>query len=131
MTEFWLDGRGYYRCKRCRMERVSRRRRKMKLILVEEAGGRCVPCGYNRRTAALHFHHVDPASKQFHLSMQGVTRPLRQRELRWQSACRCVPTLMLRWSWESAASRRMRLIAQWPKIPRPVPGSSTGRALDC
>lgn len=76
LTEFWLEGRGYYRCKRCRMERVSRRRRKMKLILVEEAGGRCVVCGYNRCTAALHFHHVDPDSKQFHLSMQGVTRSI-------------------------------------------------------
>jgi transposase len=76
MTEFWLEGRGYYRCKRCRMERVSRRRRKIKLILVEQAGGRCVLCGYDRCTAALHFHHVDPASKQFHLSMQGVTRSI-------------------------------------------------------
>ncbi|MFI4985305.1 MAG: HNH endonuclease [Solirubrobacterales bacterium] len=55
---------------------MSRRRRKMKLILVEEAGGRCALCGYNRCTAALHFHHVDPDSKQFHLSMQGVTRSI-------------------------------------------------------
>jgi transposase len=36
MTDFWLEGRGYYRCKRCRMEHVNARRRKMKLIL----GGR-------------------------------------------------------------------------------------------
>jgi transposase len=75
-TEFWLEGRGYYRCKRCRMERVSRRRRKIKQTLLEEAGGRCALCGYSRCPAALHFHHVDPASKQFHLSMQGVTRSL-------------------------------------------------------
>jgi transposase len=76
LTEFWLEGRGYYRCKRCRMERVSRRRRKMKLILVAEAGGRCVLCGYDRCVSALHFHHVDPATKRFHLSMQGATRSL-------------------------------------------------------
>lgn len=76
MTEFWLEGRGYYRCKRCRMERVSRRRRKMKLMLVAEAGGRCVLCGYDRCVSALHFHHVDPATKRFHLSMQGATRSL-------------------------------------------------------
>jgi transposase len=76
MTEFWLEGRGYYRCKRCRMERVSRRRRKMKLMLVAEAGGRCVLCGYDRCVAALHFHHVDPTTKRFHLSMQGATRSL-------------------------------------------------------
>ena len=76
VTEFWLEGRGYYRCKRCRMERVSRRRRKMKLILVAEAGGRCVLCGYDRCVGALHFHHVDPSTKRFHLSMQGATRSL-------------------------------------------------------
>lgn len=76
VTEFWLEGRGYYRCKRCRMERVSRRRRRIKLILVAEAGGRCAVCGYDRCVAALHFHHVDPSTKRFHLSMQGATRSL-------------------------------------------------------
>lgn len=76
VTEFWLEGRGYYRCKRCRMDRVSERRRKMKLILVAEAGGRCTICGYSRCIGALHFHHVDPSSKRFHLSMQGATRAL-------------------------------------------------------
>ena len=39
VTEFWLEGRGYYRCKRCRMDRVNQRRRKIKRILVAEAGG--------------------------------------------------------------------------------------------
>jgi hypothetical protein len=58
------------------MERVSRRRRTIKQTLLQEAGGRCALCGYNRCPAALHFHHVDPATKQFHLSMQGVTRSL-------------------------------------------------------
>jgi transposase len=76
ITDFWLEGRGYYRCKRCRMERVSRRRRKIKAILVAEAGGRCALCRYDRCAAALHFHHVDPSTKRFHLSMQGVTRSL-------------------------------------------------------
>jgi transposase len=76
LTEFWLEGRGYYRCKRCRSERVSRRRRKIKLLLMQEAGGCCALCGYDRCSAALHFHHLDPGSKEFHLSMQGVTRSL-------------------------------------------------------
>jgi transposase-like protein len=76
LTDFWLEGRGYYRCQRCRWEAVSRRRRKVKQILVEEAGGRCAVCGYDRCVAALHFHHVDRASKSFHLSQQGVTRSL-------------------------------------------------------
>ena len=76
VTEFWLEGRGYYRCKRCRMDRVTQRRRKIKLMLVGEAGGRCTVCGYDRYIGALHFHHVDPSSKRFHLSMQGATRSL-------------------------------------------------------
>jgi transposase len=76
-TEFWLEGRGYYRCKRCRAERVSNRRRKVKQILIAEAGGRCMVCGYDRCVAALHFHHLDPASKSFHISMQGVSRSLK------------------------------------------------------
>jgi hypothetical protein len=58
IAEFWLEGRGYYRCKRPRWERVSQRRRKVKL-LVAEAGRRCVLCGYDRCIGALHFHHVD------------------------------------------------------------------------
>jgi hypothetical protein len=76
LTEFWLEGRGYYRCKRCRAERVSDRRRKVKRILIKEAGGRCVLCGYDRCVAALHFHHLDPAKKSFHISMQGVSRSI-------------------------------------------------------
>ncbi len=34
-----LDGRGYYRCRQCRIEAVVRRRRKVKQTLVAEAGG--------------------------------------------------------------------------------------------
>jgi hypothetical protein len=71
-TVFVLEGRGYYRCKRCRSERVSRRRRKVKAILVAEAGGRCVICGYDRYMGALEFHHLDPETKQRGLSQSGA-----------------------------------------------------------
>jgi transposase len=67
-TEFVLEGRGYYRCKRCRMERVVDHRRKVKAKLVEEAGGGCVLCGYSRNPGALHFHHLDRATKLLELS---------------------------------------------------------------
>src|ERR1700750_714873 len=40
-TEFVLEGRGSYRCKRCRVEATTRRRHRLKRILVEEAGGEC------------------------------------------------------------------------------------------
>ena len=55
---------------------VHRRRRELKRVLVEEAGGACVLCGYDRSLAGLHFHHLDPAEKSFALSRQGVTRSL-------------------------------------------------------
>ncbi|HEV2982018.1 MAG TPA: helix-turn-helix domain-containing protein [Solirubrobacteraceae bacterium] len=47
-TSFVLDKRGYFRCRRCRSEAVSRRRRRAKRVLVQEAGGACRVCGYDR-----------------------------------------------------------------------------------
>jgi transposase len=76
MTDYWLEGRGYYRCLKCRWERVTRRRRSLKQILVAEAGGGCQVCGYDRCVGALHFHHLDPAEKRFTIAHRGVTRSL-------------------------------------------------------
>jgi transposase len=75
-TDFFLEGRGIYRCKRCRQERVVRRRKRLKEILVAEAGSRCSLCGYDRHIGALHFHHLDPLEKRFSLSERGLTRSL-------------------------------------------------------
>lgn len=62
--------RGYrWRCKRCAGEAVTRRLQKVKRILVEEAGGCCAVCGYKRCMVNLHFHHVDPATKSFTMSV--------------------------------------------------------------
>jgi hypothetical protein len=41
------------------------RRRKMKSELLKLKGNCCERCGYNRCTAALQFHHKDPATKRF------------------------------------------------------------------
>jgi transposase-like protein len=71
-SEFWLTGQGYYRCKRCRTDAVSRRRRRVKEILVKESGGRCRICGYDRNMRALHFHHVDPSTKRHEINAKGV-----------------------------------------------------------
>ena len=54
-TEFWIGGRGSYRCKLCRGEAVTRRRRKVKATLVAEAGGACRLCGYSTTMRALQF----------------------------------------------------------------------------
>jgi transposase len=70
-TVFVLDSRGSYRCRRCRSEAVTRRRRRVKLVLVAEAGGCCAACGYDRHPAALVFHHPDPAQKRLVVSARG------------------------------------------------------------
>jgi len=75
-TEFWLEQRGIYRCLRCRSEAVARRRRKIKAILVEEAGGCCSICGYDRYVGALQFHHRNSETKAFDLASRGLTRSL-------------------------------------------------------
>jgi hypothetical protein len=71
-TDFWLGRRGYYRCKRCRSAAVARRRRKVKQVLVEEAGGSCSLCGYDRNMRALHFHHVEPSEKRHEINARGA-----------------------------------------------------------
>jgi transposase len=75
-TEFVLEGRGYYRCVICRAQAVAKRRRLVKRTLVEEAGGRCAICGYSRCQQAMHFHHIDPTTKAFHLGAKGHARAI-------------------------------------------------------
>lgn len=71
-SDFVLEGRGYYRCKQCRQERVTRRRRRVKAILVADAGGACCLCGYDRYVGALEFHHVNPSEKRLTIAARGV-----------------------------------------------------------
>lgn len=86
VTEFVLEGRGYFRCKRCRIERVMRRRRKLKAILVADAGGSCCVCGYDRYVGALEFHHLERSEKRLEISY-GVALSL--QSLR-EEASKCV-----------------------------------------
>lgn len=75
-TEFGIEGRGYYRCKRCRSDSVARHRRRLKEMLVAEAGGACAICGYDRYLGALEFHHLDPSEKRLTISQNGATLSL-------------------------------------------------------
>lgn len=76
MTRHGRRGDGGLRCLSCRSEAVAARRRRVKATLVAEAGGHCMLCGYERSVSALHFHHLDRATKEFHISRDGVTRSL-------------------------------------------------------
>jgi transposase len=87
LTAFSRRRSGGYRCNKCRAEAVSRRRRKVKRLLVREAGGSCRLCGYDRCIAALEFHHLIPAQKRFSLSHRGVTRSLAAAR---EEAAKCV-----------------------------------------
>jgi transposase len=75
-TEFVVSADGSYGCRRCRVESVARRRRRIKTTLVAEAGGKCVLCGYGRCMAALAFHHLDPSQKRLSISQNGMTLAL-------------------------------------------------------
>jgi 5-methylcytosine-specific restriction endonuclease McrA len=87
MTEFVLEGRGYYRCKICRQQRVLDWRRRAKLRLIAEAGGCCRICGDDRYSGALHFHHLDPGQKEFGISKRGFLRAITKMR---DEAAKCV-----------------------------------------
>jgi hypothetical protein len=65
-TVFVLEGRGQYRCKKCRTGHAVERRRMLKRKSVEYLGGKCRKCGYNRCLNALEFHHRNRSEKEFH-----------------------------------------------------------------
>lgn len=76
VTEFRSDRSGRFRCVLCASDQVTRRRRRVKQILVTEAGGRCALCGYDAYIGALQFHHVNPSAKAFAVSNDGMTLAL-------------------------------------------------------
>ena len=67
---FARRGRHVWRCRRCVGEAVTRRKQKIRRILVAEAGGRCAVCGYERCIINMHFHHVDPSTKELSMTAQ-------------------------------------------------------------
>ncbi len=76
-----------FRCSKCSSEAVSNSRRRLKLRLVERAGGCCELCAYDRCVWALQFHHVVPELKKFNLSREGVTRSFEEAA---EEADKCV-----------------------------------------
>lgn len=60
--------------KRCKNKQaVFDYRKRMKQMYVDYLGGKCKICGYDKTTAALQFHHLDPSQKEFELS-RAVTK---------------------------------------------------------
>jgi hypothetical protein len=86
-TTFVIENSGGARCRQCRMDRVAEWRRRTKAKLVDEAGGCCKICGYDRCPAALQFHHLERGKKSFALSLRGVCRSIEQLR---EEAKKCV-----------------------------------------
>jgi ribosomal protein L30E len=66
-----------YRCSKCAVSAVIKRRKKVRQILINDAGGKCTNCKYNKCMSALTFHHKNPSRKKFGLSSRGLTRSLK------------------------------------------------------
>ena len=73
LTEFVKSGpKDDFRCKKCRVDYVTKKRRLNKRKLVEYKGGKCEICGYDRCINALEFHHLDPNEKEFGISNKSI-----------------------------------------------------------
>jgi 5-methylcytosine-specific restriction endonuclease McrA len=118
-TEFVLEGRGYYRCKKCRQQRVIDWRRRAKRRLIAEAGGACQICGYDRYSGALHFHHIDPATKAFGISKKGFIVSIEKMRA---EAAKCALL---------CSNCHAEVEGGIATLPTPVRGSSIGRAAPC
>ena len=53
---------------------VQLRRKKVRSMALEMAGGKCRLCGYHQCPDALEFHHRDSDKKDFSVSNRGYTR---------------------------------------------------------
>lgn len=73
-TEYVLRSDGAYRCRKCSMDAVIKRRKILKQKAIDYKGGKCEVCGYNKCSQALEFHHLDPSNKDFGISSHGFTR---------------------------------------------------------
>ncbi len=73
LTMFVWEKRGAYRCKQCRVDAVTKRRKKVKAMGVEYLGGGCHVCQYSKCQDALDFHHINPEDKSFGIASKGVT----------------------------------------------------------
>lgn len=57
------------------------RERKIKAEFVNEKGGECQTCGYNKYIGALDFHHVDPCTKNFGISSRRMSKERQKEEI--------------------------------------------------
>lgn len=61
-------GKERWRCSKCLIDSVNKRRRILKTKSIEYKGNECNDCGYNKSKSALEFHHIDSTQKEFSIS---------------------------------------------------------------
>lgn len=65
------EGNHGYTCRECSKEKnkikIATRKNKMS-VLIQDKGGKCQNCGYDKCEEALDFHHLKPKEKSFNIS---------------------------------------------------------------
>ena len=69
-THYFQRKRGGFHsyCRPCMARKTIERQRETKKQAVEYKGGKCQICGYNKYFGSLDFHHLNPSTKDWHLS---------------------------------------------------------------
>lgn len=55
------------------MSLQSKKGVELKLMLINEMGGCCMKCGYDKNISALEFHHIDSSNKVFTLDTRNLS----------------------------------------------------------
>ncbi len=77
-TDFILENRNAYRCKKCRSESIAKKRKIIKQKLIDFFNAKCNICGYNKCSSALEFHHLNREEKSFELSQRNYYRSFKR-----------------------------------------------------
>ncbi len=62
------NGNIVYRCKKCNTAKVLKRAKKLRNLILDLEGRKCLLCSYNKCEYSLHFHHLNPTIKKFGLT---------------------------------------------------------------
>ncbi len=63
------------------------RGRQRRHLLIQQKGGGCVQCGYNRNEAALAFHHLNPKIKSFPVDIRQCSNTSWERLMKEAKKC--------------------------------------------
>ena len=58
-----------------------------KLQFINQSGGKCAICGYNKNISALIFHHLDPKEKDFKLDVRSLSNRTNDKNNQELSKC--------------------------------------------